>query len=69
MTFDCHNSSDTEVSVTDRRYQKNIKITEYDIQQAISSFPKTRYYGSKRRLLCWINQAVRELDRISVFRL
>jgi adenine-specific DNA-methyltransferase len=66
MTFDCYNSSDTEVSVTDWRYQNTIKITEYDIQQAISSFPKTRYYGSKRRLLCWIHQAVRELPFTTV---
>lgn len=66
MTFDSYNTTDTEVSVTEWRYQKPIEVAEYDIQQAISSFPKTRYYGSKRRLLCWIHQAVRELPFTTV---
>lgn len=32
-----------------------------DIAPLISSFPKTRYYGSKRRLLDWIYHAVKDL--------
>lgn len=32
-----------------------------DITQQLTCFPKTRYYGSKRRLLNWIYQAVKDL--------
>jgi len=37
-----------------------------DIAPLISSFPKTRYYGSKRRLLEWIYHAVKDLPFNSV---
>lgn len=37
-----------------------------DIVPLISSFPKTRYYGSKRRLLDWIYHAVKDLSFNSV---
>ncbi len=37
-----------------------------DIAPLISSFPKTRYYGSKRRLLDWIYHALKDLSFNSV---
>lgn len=37
-----------------------------DIAPLISSFPKTRYYGSKRRLLDWIYHALKDLPFNSV---
>ncbi len=37
-----------------------------DIVPFLSSFPKTRYYGSKRRLLDWIYHALKDLPFNSV---
>ena len=37
-------------------------ILSEDVASLISHFPKTRYYGSKRRLLGWIHQALKDLQ-------
>jgi len=61
MTFDYLNQPDTIDTANAWTPPTTARYTDQDIQLAISRFPKTRYYGSKRRLLDWIYQAVKDL--------
>ncbi len=61
MTFDYLNQPDTFDTANAWTPPIPTRYTDQDIQLAISRFPKTRYYGSKRRLLDWIYQAVKDL--------
>lgn len=60
MTFD-YLPSESFNGVTDWSIQKPRALIDAEIELAISKFPKTRYYGSKRRLLSWIYHAVKDL--------
>lgn len=40
---------------------RNTTSSSEDIETLIASFPKTRFYGSKRRLLGWIYDALKDL--------
>lgn len=49
------------ITATERSIQKvTLQLTE-DMDSVIARFPKTRYYGSKRRLLGWIYHALKDL--------
>jgi len=60
MTFN-YLPSESISSATDWSIQKPRAFSDAEIELAISKFPKTRYYGSKRRLLSWIYHAVKDL--------
>lgn len=40
---------------------KTHSLPNYEMDAVIANFPKTRYYGSKRRLLGWIYQELKDL--------
>lgn len=50
-------NSDNESSVT----TSAISDFQNNVTKLLTNFPKTRYYGSKRRLLTWIYESVKEL--------
>jgi len=54
MTFDYLNQPDTIDTANAWTPPIPARYTDQDIELAISRFPKTRYYGSERRLLDWI---------------
>ncbi len=61
MTFD-YLPSEAINYATDWSIQKpKASFNDAEIDLAISRFPQTRYYGSKRRLLSWIYHAVKDL--------
>ncbi|AEF99784.1 DNA adenine methylase [Methylomonas methanica] len=60
MTFD-YLTSETINDATDWSIQQPREFSDAEIELAISKFPRTRYYGSKRRLLSWIYHAVKDL--------
>jgi len=60
MTFD-YTPIETANGATDWSIQSPKSYNDAEIELAISKFPKTRYYGSKRRLLSWIYHAVKDL--------
>jgi adenine-specific DNA-methyltransferase len=60
MTFD-FSLTETEDSATGLSIQPSKLNNDAEIELAISKFPKTRYYGSKRRLLSWIYHAIKGL--------
>ncbi|WP_427500645.1 DNA adenine methylase [Methylomonas sp. MED-D] len=60
MTFD-YLPSESINGATDWSIQNPRAFSDAEIELAISKFPKTRYYGSKRRLLSWIYHAVKDL--------
>lgn len=61
MTFEYPIQTEITTGATDWSTQTQSSFSDVDIELAISRFPKTRYYGSKRRLLDWIYQAVKDL--------
>lgn len=61
MMFDYPTTPDIATTATDWDTRTIKKHNDAEIELAISQFPKTRYYGSKRRLLSWIYQAVKDL--------
>jgi adenine-specific DNA-methyltransferase len=60
MTFDFF-PTETVDCATGLSIQSPKLYNDAEIELAISKFPKTRYYGSKRRLLSWIYHAVKDL--------
>lgn len=60
MTFD-FTPTETTSSATDWNIRSPRSYNDAEIELAIAKFPKTRYYGSKRRLLSWIYHAVKDL--------
>ncbi|MCQ8129648.1 DNA adenine methylase [Methylomonas rivi] len=60
MTFD-YLPSESINGASDWSIQNSRAFSDAEIELAISKFPKTRYYGSKRRLLSWIYHAVKDL--------
>jgi len=61
MTFN-YTPTETTYSATDWNIQSPRSYNDAEIELAISKFPKTRYYGSKRRLLNWIYHAIKDLS-------
>lgn len=55
------NHFETTISATEQRIQKAKPLLAEDMDSVIARFPKTRYYGSKRRLLGWIYRALKDL--------
>ena len=49
------------ISETDWDVHKVTLLLSEDMDSVIARFPKTRYYGSKRRLLGWIYHALKDL--------
>lgn len=60
MTFDFF-PTETVDCATGLSIQSPKLYNDAEIELAISKFPKTRYYGSKRRLLSWIYHAIKGL--------
>lgn len=52
---------ETKIAETEWGIQKVSQLSDNDMHSVIAHFPKTRYYGSKRRLLGWIYHALKDL--------
>lgn len=61
MSFDYRLSPETLISATEWSIQGVSPDTTENMEAVIARFPKTRYYGSKRRLLGWIYHALKDL--------
>lgn len=61
MSFDYPLSPETSISATEWSIQGVSPDTTKDMEAVIACFPKTRYYGSKHRLLGWIYHALKDL--------
>lgn len=61
MSFDYPLSLGTSISATEWSIQEISPDTTEDMEAIIARFPKTRYYGSKRRPLGWIYHALKDL--------
>lgn len=61
MKFEYPSHFETTIAATERRIQKVKPLLVEDMDAVIARFPKTRYYGSKRRLLGWIYHALKDL--------
>jgi len=61
MTFEYSNHFETTIAATEWSIQTDKPLLTEDMDSIIARFPKTRYYGSKRRLLGWIYHALKDL--------
>ncbi|MBL6986562.1 MAG: DNA adenine methylase [Methylobacter sp.] len=61
MKLEYPNHFETTIIAADRGIQKAKSPLPDDMDSVIARFPKTRYYGSKRRLLGWIYYALKDL--------
>ncbi len=61
MKFEHPNYFESTITATERGAQKVKSPLTDDMDSIIARFPKTRYYGSKRRLLGWIYHALKDL--------
>jgi adenine-specific DNA-methyltransferase len=61
MNFEYSSHFETTIVKTNQGIQKVKPLLAEDIDSVITRFPKTRYYGSKRRLLAWIYHALKDL--------
>ncbi len=62
MLFEYPNHFETISAKTEFDIRKFDSLSTEDMDSVIASFPKTRYYGSKRRLLGWIYHALKDLS-------
>ncbi|MGZ5221996.1 MAG: DNA adenine methylase [Chitinophagaceae bacterium] len=62
MKFEYPNHFETTITATERGIQRIKPLLTEDMDSVIARFPKTRYYGSKRRLLGWIYHALKDLS-------
>jgi adenine-specific DNA-methyltransferase len=61
MKLEYPNHFETTIAATEQGIQKVKSPLTDDMDSVIARFPKTRYYGSKRRLLGWIYHALKDL--------
>lgn len=61
MYFERPHHFKTTAAKTDWSIQKVKPLLTEDMASLIARFPKTRYYGSKRRLLGWIYHALKDI--------
>jgi len=61
MHFEHHGQIETTTAKTERDIRKVKPLLPEDMDSVIYRFPKTRYYGSKRRLLGWIYHSLKDL--------
>lgn len=62
MNFESQNPFETICAKTGLSIHKVQSMLTDDMDALIARFPKTRYYGSKRRLLGWIYHALKDLS-------
>ena len=61
MNFEHTDHTETIFADSGLRGHTATSLSFEDVASLIPRFPKTRYYGSKRRLLGWIHQALKDL--------
>ncbi|MDP2901563.1 MAG: DNA adenine methylase, partial [Methylovulum sp.] len=62
MDIEQPNQLVTSLYKINKRIQKITHQSSNEMDSVIANFPKTRYYGSKRRLLGWIHQELKDLS-------
>lgn len=48
--------------IKNKEYFNNVESSDISVNQRLKSIPKTRYYGSKKRILYWIYDLVKEIS-------